>query len=184
VPERAEVVLGFDGSYNNDSTALVGCTKDQHLFVVGVWERPERELGWVVPREEVKAAVAAAMKRYRVLELVCDPPGWHAEVEEWGERYGDTITVAFPTSRRLLMVEACREFYGAAVNKELSHDGNERLAVHIANAIVKETADGAYITKERRDSPRKIDLAVAAVLARYRAVRAKPKRRATVVSWS
>ena len=32
------------------------------------------------------------------------------------------------------------------------------------NAVVKETPDGAYITKDGRDSPRKIDLAVAAII--------------------
>jgi phage terminase large subunit-like protein len=182
VPAGTEVVLGFDGSYNNDSTALVGCTKAGHLFVAGVWEKPEGEHGWVVPREEVKATVKVAMERYKVLELVCDPPGWHSEVEEWSERYGKTLTVAFPTNRRTLMAEACREFFSDVVNAKVTHDGDERLARHLANAVVKETADGAYITKEHRDSPRKIDLAVAAVLARFRATRTQPKRR--VVSWS
>ena len=35
-------MLGFDGSYNDDSTALVGCTLDDnpHLFVAGAWEKP------------------------------------------------------------------------------------------------------------------------------------------------
>jgi hypothetical protein len=35
---------------------------------------------------------------------------------------------------------------------------------------VKETRDGAYITKDGRNSPRKIDVAVAAVVAHERAV--------------
>jgi phage terminase large subunit-like protein len=39
----------------------------------------------------------------------------------------------------------------------------------IANARLKETADGAYITKDGRNSPRKIDLIVAAVIAFERA---------------
>ena len=43
-------------------------------------------------------------------------------------------------------------------------------ARHLANAVVKETPDGAYITKDGRNSPRKIDLAVAAVVAYDRAV--------------
>lgn len=43
------------------------------------------------------------------------------------------------------------------------------LAAHMANAMVKETPDGAYITKGDRHSARKIDLAIAAVLAFGRA---------------
>lgn len=183
LPARTEVVLGFDGSYNNDSTALVGCTKDGYLFVVGCWEKPEHDHGWIVPREEVKATVAKAMQRYKVLELVCDPPGWHQEIEEWGERYGDVLTVAFSTNVRALMSEACAEFYSAVVGGEISHDGDERLARHLSNASVRETSGGAYIVKQHRASPLKIDLAVAAVLARYRATRAKPKPRARLYSW-
>jgi len=45
---------------------------DGHLFVVGAWEKPEHEHSWVVPRDEVSAAVAKGMKTYKVLELVCD----------------------------------------------------------------------------------------------------------------
>jgi phage terminase large subunit-like protein len=63
------------------------------------------------------------------------------------------------------MSAACDRFYGQVVNKTLSHDADARLAQHLANAIVKETPQGALITKDRRGSKRKIDLAIAAVLA-------------------
>jgi phage terminase large subunit-like protein len=174
--EDTEVVIGFDGSYDNDSTALVGCTleDDPYVFVVDVWERPEDAVkGWVVPRDEVDVAVDGAMARWRVRELACDPPGWHREIEEWGQRYGSTVTLMFPTNRRKLMSEASSRFYTAVVNGELEHDGNRDLARHLANAVVKEYVEpggaGAYITKEHRASPKKIDLAVAAVIAFYRA---------------
>jgi phage terminase large subunit-like protein len=91
-------------------------------------------------------------------------PGWHREVEEWSETYGATVVV-FETNRRNLMSAACDRFYGQVVNKTLSHDADARLAQHLANAIVKETPQGALITKDRRGSKRKIDLAIAAVLA-------------------
>lgn len=161
------VVLGFDGSYRNDSTALVGCTVEEkpHLFVAGVWEKPEHAKDWIVPREAVSAAVDQAMRDYDVAMLVCDPPGWHREIEEWGERYGHTVTLMFPTNRRKLMAEACSKFYTAVVNGDLSHDGNLDLARHLANAVTKDTPDGAYITKDHPASMRKIDLAVAAVVA-------------------
>jgi phage terminase large subunit-like protein len=175
--DGVEIILGFDGSYKRDSTALVGCTVEErpHLFVVGVWERPEGSKTWKVPREEVKARVDDAMGRWDVLEFVCDPPGWHAEIEEWGEMYADTITLMFETGRVPIMAEACSKFYSAVLEKRLSHDGDKALARHLANATVKITPNGKHITKDAPDSPRKIDLAVAAVIAHARSL--DPARR-------
>jgi phage terminase large subunit-like protein len=170
--DDTEVVLGFDGSYNNDSTALVGCTLDGHVFVVGVWEKPDTRGEWVVPRGEVESVVAAAMQRWRVVELACDPPGWHREIEEWQDRWGIPPVVPFDTNRRATMVTACSRFFTAVVNRQLTHDGNERLAAHLSHAVIKETPNGAYITKEHGASPRKIDLAVAAVVAYDKAMQA------------
>jgi hypothetical protein len=42
-------------------------------------------------------------------------------------------------------------------------------ASHIGNAILREDARGARLAKERKDSPRRIDAAVAAVMAHDRA---------------
>jgi phage terminase large subunit-like protein len=61
------------------------------------------------------------------------------------------------------MVPACQDFYTAVMEKTISHDGDERLASHIANAVLKEDRHGPRIVKEARGSSRKIDLAVCAV---------------------
>jgi len=176
-PRGAQVVLAFDGSYNNDSTALIGWTKPDHLFVVEVWERPEKEPEWVVPRGEVGRKVDWAMEHWDVQALAADPPGWYEEIEAWTRRYGDVVHVKFLTNEIKLMSQACREFYAAVVNtRKTTWDGDERLARHLANARVKETDDGAYIVKDRRDSPNKIDAAVGAVIARFTGLRVKPKK--------
>lgn len=39
------------------------------------------------------------------------------------------------------------------------------MARHVGNAVLREDARGARLAKERRDSPRRIDAAVAAVMA-------------------
>lgn len=161
--EGAEVVLFFDGSYNGDSTALVGCEPGElpHVFVVGCWERPDGAAEWLVPREQVKARVAEAFRRWKVRLFGYDPFGWHAEGEEWADTYGETV-VLWETNLRKRMSMACSRFYTAVVAGELSQDGDSRLARHLRNAVVKETPEGAYITKAGRHGP-KIDLAVAAV---------------------
>jgi phage terminase large subunit-like protein len=165
------VVLGFDGSYRLDSSALVAATVEDipHLWVVGLWERPERASDdWVVPRAEVDATVREAMTSYDVAELAYDPPGWHRAADGWADTFGDSV-VEFPTSSRTRMSQACSRLFSAVVGGQVAHDGDPRLARHIANAVLKETADGGYITKDGKNSPRKIDAAVAAVIAHDRA---------------
>jgi phage terminase large subunit-like protein len=160
-----EVVLAFDGSYRRDATALAACTLDGFVSVV-IWERPERApADWKVPREEVSDAIAEAMKKFDVRELACDPPGWHAEIEGWREQYG-SVVVDFPTSERRRMAAACDRFRVAALEGDLTHDGDPALARH---CVANETPFGTIVGKEHPDSPRKIDAAVAAVVAFERA---------------
>lgn len=175
-PAGTEVVLGFDGSYNRDSTALVGCTLDGHVFVVDAWERPD-DAGprWKVPRSEVKRVVADAMERWTVVELAPDPPGWADEVEQWEATYGEVV-VEFPTNQAARMAPACTRFYAAVAGGDedestipLTHDNDPRLARHLRNAVTKRKPGGDVITKESTDSPRKIDIALSAVVAYDRA---------------
>jgi hypothetical protein len=172
LPSKPPIVLAFDGSYNRDSTGLIGCTIEPqpHVFVIAAWERPEhRPADWRVPRREVDAAVDEAMETWQVREMPYDPFGWHREIEEWAEKWGDVVLI-YKTNGARVMAENCSRFYSAVVTKELTHDGDPRLAQHLGNAVMKETQDGAYITKDGRNSPRKIDLAVGAVVALSRAL--------------
>jgi phage terminase large subunit-like protein len=166
------VVLGFDGSYSGDSTALVLATveAEPHLKVLGLWERPPGADGqdWTVPIGEVDAVVRRAMSDYEVVELSADPPYWSRQIEEWEHDYG-AVVVRFETYVRKRMAQACSAFYQAATTGALTHDGHPGLARHVANAVLKESAQGAFITKESKSSPRKIDAAVASVVAFARA---------------
>jgi phage terminase large subunit-like protein len=71
------------------------------------------------------------------------------------------------------MIPACAKFYDAVVNQRLSHDGDPLLARHISNAVVKTDRLGPRIVKEHRGSPRKIDAAVASIIALDRATVAR-----------
>jgi phage terminase large subunit-like protein len=171
VPDGVDIVLGFDGSYNQDATALVGCTCEEtpHVFVVSLWERPTGAKGWVVPRAEVDEAVRRALERWNVLELACDPPGWYEQIDQWASDYGSPPVIQVRTQETRVMSELCSRFYSAVVTHALTHDGHPRLAAHLANAIVRERPEGAVIAKQDRHSLKKIDLAIAAVLAFGRA---------------
>lgn len=164
-----EIVIGFDGSYSRDATALVACTLDGFVSVLAVWERPDRPPeGWKVPRAEVDAALADAMERFRVLELAADPPGWAAELDAWREAYGDVV-VEFPTNQRVRMAPACDRFRTGVLEGGLTHDGDPTLARHVGNCIAKDTPAGTVVTKAFADSPKRIDAAVAAIVAYDRA---------------
>lgn len=79
IPDGADVVLGFDGSLAEDSTALVvaTCSDRPHLDVVGCWERPARAGDdWTVPIADVEDTIRQACQRYNVYEIVIDPYGY------------------------------------------------------------------------------------------------------------
>ncbi|WP_205850401.1 terminase TerL endonuclease subunit [Mycolicibacterium sp. CR10] len=76
------------------------------------------------------------------------------------------------------MAPACTGFYAAVMDARITHDGDPRLARHVANCVVKTSPQGDYVTKADKDSPAKIDLAIAAILAHSRASVSVPKRRA------
>ena len=166
VPDE-RVVLGFDGSFNHDCTALVACTLDGFLEVLGLWERPPGAAAWEVPIAEVDARVLETCRDYRVLEIAADPYRWAREIQGWAA--AGLPAAEFPTSSPARMVPACATFYDAVVNGVLTHSGHPALVRHVANAVVKVDRLGPRIVKEHRGSPRHIDLAVAAVAAYARA---------------
>lgn len=170
VAADAKVVLGFDGSASGDSTALVGCTvgTDPHLFVLGLWENPG-DRGWRVPRREVDQAVDLAFERFDVLELAADPWGWRSEIEAWEERHGERRVLQWNTANAQRMAPATDRLYQAVVDQTVTHDGDPRLAAHVAHTVAKSTTLGDLVAKDKRNSPRKIDAAVAAIVAYDRA---------------
>lgn len=165
----ADVCLGFDGSYDNDSTALVvvSCGEIPHIDVVQCWEKPaEAAQDWAVPIADVETAIRDACRRWQVREIVCDPFRW-ARTYQVLESENLPI-VEYPQSPAR-MTPATQRFYEAIMNHGLTQSGDPRLARHIGNAVLKIDARGQRITKETKKSARKIDLAVAAVMAFDRA---------------
>ncbi|MET9602591.1 terminase large subunit [Streptomyces sp. NPDC006459] len=163
------VVLGFDGSWKGDSTGLVATrVADLRVFVLGHWEAPADDAHWRVPMVDVRDALRSALDTYTVRNLVADPYRWEETLENL-EAEGFPVE-AFPTNSLARMVPATQAVYDAARDGRLSHDGSPALARHIGNAVLREDKYGARITKEFAASRRKIDLAVAMILAVHGAV--------------
>lgn len=168
----ALVALGFDGARFHDATALVGVEVESgHLFVVGVWERPDGVDGWEVPEAEVQAAVARAFDTWDVARFYADPPYWESQVDVWSGRWEQVAR--WWTNRNKPAAHAVAAFAGALRAGDLSHDGDGVLRAHVRNARRKELPrlrddEGRplwSIRKESAGSSLKIDAAMAAVLA-------------------
>ncbi|MEU0675468.1 terminase [Streptomyces sp. NPDC006172] len=177
------IVLGFDGSRKRnrkvtDATALIGCRlSDGHLFTIRVWEQPDGKAGegWQVPVVEVLAAVHETFETYDVVGFYADPAKWESHVADWEAAYGPRLQVQATRNhpvewwmtggRSVLIVRALEKFHTALTEGELTHDGSSPLVRHLCNARRRPSRSGMQIAKAHPDSPKKIDAAVAAVLA-------------------
>lgn len=179
MPEPGEdVILAFDGAFSNDSTALVAWLlggEKPHLMVVGLWERPDdAEQGWHVPVAEVEQTIIDTARdgRFSVKEIVFDPARWQRTFMILDEE--GLPVVQYPNSAER-MVPATQKFYEAVVNQSFTHDGDERLARHIANCVTKQSSRGVMVAKA--SSKRKVDAAVASIFGYDRATQpAEPKK--------
>jgi hypothetical protein len=128
-----------------------------------------------VPVSEVEATVRSAFQRWNVVGMYADPAKWESYVAKWESEYGKRLRVQSSRNhpiewwmtggRSSMTVRALEQFHTAVVERELSHDGSSALTRHVLNARMRASRAGVQIAKEHPDSVRKIDAAVAAVLA-------------------
>lgn len=170
-PEPGErVVLGFDGSYSGDCTAIIAASipapgEAPRIAVVRVWEPPTDAMdGWTVPVLEVEDAIRAAAQRWVVVEVAADPYRWARSLEVLA---ADGLPVEpFPQSPAR-MVPATQRFYEAVLNGAVVHDGDPVMTRHVDACAIKVDERGSRLTKGTRK--RRIDAAVAGVMALERA---------------
>lgn len=184
VADRELITLGFDGSRGRakgkpDATALIGCRlSDLHLFEIGVWEARDGQdfSTWQPPIVEIEAAITTTFKRYRVAGFYCDPAkDWRSHVNAWEAKYGAKsplkVTRDHPfewwmTGGRAGLVERLvLQFYGAAANRDITHDGSHDLTRHVLNTRRRISHNKVSVAKEHPYSANKIDACVAAILA-------------------
>lgn len=175
IEDGEEVVVGLDGSYNNDSTALVAATlaSPMKVEVIGLWQKTEDDDDeWTVDVLAVEQAIRDVCKRLRVREVDCDPARFVRSLQLL--RRERLPIVEYPQTPER-MIPAAQRFYEAVMNRTLSHNGDADFARHIRNATLKTTERGSRIVKDTKGSDRKIDLAIAAVIAVDRASALKPR---------
>ena len=198
LPDGCEVALFFDGSKSDDATGLVAVRMDDGAArTVGLWERPERADDWQVDSADVDRVVRATHDRLAVAAFFADVKEFESYVDAWAADLSSEYLIDATSGRARHAVAwdmraHTRDFTDAAMRHavdvragESPYDGDD-LERHALNARRAPNKYGVSITKEGRESPRKIDLAVCWVGARMvrRLVMASPawekrKRRRT-----
>ena len=194
------ITLGFDGSLTNDATALVGCrVSDGHVFAIRVWEPlKDKASGKPIPvnPEVVSAVLANMFDNYDVKAFFGDVAYWESFIKiDWPKKYGKDVDVWARKSdidpqpfaydlrgNSREWTNMCELTRNEIAEKKFTHDDHPALSRHVLNAVSRETRWGIDFTKRTRNSPDKIDAAVAMVLARlarvrYQAAESKIKKR-------
>lgn len=166
VPDGEEVVLALDGSFSQDCTALVvaSVADRPHLDVAGLWE-PDRP-DYRVPVADVEHAIREACRRWAVREIVADPFRWTRTLQALD---AEGLPVSEYPQSPSRMTPATTGMYEAVINAALTHSGDPRLTRHVGNAVLKADSRGTRVAKEHKHSTRRIDLAVASIMAHSRA---------------
>ena len=170
IDKDVPVVLGFDGSFSGDASVIMGVTVEDepHVFLVQAWEKQVTDSEeWRVDSLEVEDTIIQFCKNHNVKEIACDPFRWQRSMQVLQD--AGLPVVEWPSTSAARMIPACAKFYDAVVGEKLTQDGSPLLTRHISNAVVKIDRLGPRIVKEHRGSPRKIDAAVASIIAFDRA---------------
>lgn len=176
-----EIVMFFDGSKNDDSTALVGCRiADGHVFEIAGWDKPAGPAGngWEIDKEAVDHEVSKALTDRNVLAYFGDVLHFEGLHDSWSQRFGPSMLLwaqegkfrhatAWDMRGKLKdFTLACERFEADVRAGDLTHDGSAALRGHVLHARRRPNRFGVGIGKEGRESDKKIDRAVCAVGAR------------------
>lgn len=174
-----EVVLGFDGSKYEDSTALVAIRiKDRSTFVLGLWEKPsawdEKTRGrWQVPADKVDSQVRSAFRTFTVKAMFADVNLWESYIADWSASYGDGLVVkatqqapiGWDMRQSLQIVTRAHERLVSSIREKKIFCADLALRRHTLNARQRVNDYGVYFGKESPDSHRKVDAYAAWMLA-------------------
>ena len=169
------IALGFDGSKNFDSTALVAtdmATGDQ--WVEGLWERNTFDPDWEVPIAEVINCVDRVFARYDVVRFYCDPYYWEEEVADWCNRWDGVAAGWYTGGHNKLKVARALHGYRQAIYDGFCHHGganHEAFRRHVLSAVTRplngDAGDEGLHTISKQDSATysQIDIAMAGMMS-------------------
>lgn len=172
------IVLGIDGARFVDSLAVIATEVESgYQWAVGIWERPEDAPDdYEHPMSEVDGAIQETVDAFSVWRAYVDPGSNAGNIdtllEKWQGRWGNDKFIPWRMDRPKITAQAVGTFTAAISTGEVSNDGNKTFTRHIKNTVRRKITakddEGRPlwgISKDRPDSPRKIDAAAAAVIS-------------------
>ncbi len=173
VPDRAAIAIGVDGARFRDALSIE-CTvvETGYQWTAGLWERPKMaEASYEHPKQEVDDVMLELFRRFQPWRAYVDPQYIDHLMDLWQGRWGDRVQ-PWLTNRDKPIAYAVRNFTTAIGAADLRHDGHRDATRHVANArkkpvnVFDEKGRQLHtISKDRPDSPRKMDAAMAKVLS-------------------
>ena len=148
------------------------------MALVATWEKDfdHDDETWRISIDEVKQTIIDFTQKYpKCREIACDPYRWAQMMQELDE-LGLPI-VEYQTNQLKLMIPATQKVFEAVTEGKLLHDGNPGLSRHIDNCVIKMDHRGQRVTKESSNSKKKIDNAIAFIIAYDRATATKIEER-------
>lgn len=168
------IVIGVDGARYVDALAVIATEVTTGFqWPIGIWERP----AWAGedyehPFGEIDAAVQDAFDEWNVWRMYIDPQYIDYLVEIWHGRWGDKRVFTWPTNRLRPACWMIRNYTDAMVSGDVTHVGDEAFTRHVKNAVRRKqnVYDDDHrpmwtISKDRQDSPNKIDGAMGGALS-------------------
>lgn len=175
VPELGQTIyVGVDVGLVHDCTAVsIAWVRDNtvcvqsHVFsaVADVPAHEYYDTGRI-DLEDVESYIRELADKYHIAELVFDPRFFERSAQSLS---GEGMTVAPMHQSSAAMADAYQEFFQAAREGRIRHDGDPVLAEHVAATAAKQTPRGWKISKI--DQSKRIDACVATVMAHWRAWR-------------
>ncbi|GAA4762538.1 terminase [Microbacterium gilvum] len=169
-PDGTPIGVGFDGSINNDWTAIRAQTMDGYSFTprwgpsnLGTWWNPA-EHGGLIPHSEVDVAVDEIFDRFLVVRMYCDPEDWDTDIDRWQLRHGAERVIVWPTNSVNRMYPEIRRFEADLRQGLITQDGCPRTAQAMDNARKVGKPGQKYILGKPNET-QKIDLAMTSILA-------------------
>lgn len=178
-PDGISVAGGFDGSLNDDWTAIKLETRQGLIFTPRygpdrrptIWD-PAKWPNHEIPRGEVNSAWQEISRRYRLRRVYCDPgfrdeTDWSHEIESlWPELTGleDVFIpwVMAGSQRRLPVYRMIRRFESDLRTGLIKQDGCPITTTHVGNA--RKLAHNDIYTLGKPSQHQKIDAGVTALL--------------------
>ncbi len=172
--KKSLVVVGGDGARFVDGLGLVGTNVETgNQWCIGIWEREESaQEDYEHPFTEIDGALTEVFEVCDVWRGYFDPQWIEEWVDTWQGRWGEKRIKRWWTNRPKPVAYAVRNYAQAIGSKAFEHDGSPDLTRHVKNAVKRpvNVFDEKHrqmhsIGKDKADSPRKMDGAMAAVLS-------------------